>query len=341
MPIEILLVEAEAVKPAAVMQWKGERFKAVAVVLDERTSESAYVDIARRVSEAGMDLYCWIEVARNPELAAEHPRWMAAVGMHTDWQRNFPNAPEPKVGEVVKAFPWVPISYQEAFDAHLARIEQLLKRAPRGWRGLLLNDLQAGPSSCGCGNLQCRWAIDYHVRPTATKVEGDDIAAKFLREVRKRAGNKAVIPVWTTECESVDLPSDKNQGRPGTGLCGTVGCATGTCPLEFTRQWSSLISNYDGPVGLLALHSAFQRTQTEFGGGPAWVTNAVAYVDQTLSAHGGKMISTDRLWVVVEGSASSHETVARERAAKAGVGGVIVARAKMDQTYEPRLVSTK
>src|SRR5262245_60744070 len=31
-PIEIVLVEAESVKPAAVMQWKGERFKAVAVV---------------------------------------------------------------------------------------------------------------------------------------------------------------------------------------------------------------------------------------------------------------------------------------------------------------------
>src|SRR5207247_492759 len=84
---------------------------------------------------------------------------------------------------------------------------QLLKRAPPGWRGLLLNDLQAGPSSCGCGTLQCRWAVDYHVHPTANKLEGDDVAARFVAEVRKRAGDKAVIPVWTTECEEVVLPA--------------------------------------------------------------------------------------------------------------------------------------
>jgi len=85
----------------------------------------------------------------NRKLAAAHPRWMAALGSHADWQKNFKNSPEPGIDEVAKAFPWVPISYREAFDAHLARIEQLLKRAPPGWRGLLLNDLQAGPSSCG------------------------------------------------------------------------------------------------------------------------------------------------------------------------------------------------
>src|SRR6185436_11508363 len=129
-------------------------------------------------------------------------------------------------------------AYREVFEGHLARIEQLLKRAPPGWRGLLLNDLQGGPSSCGCGNIQCRWAVDYHVRPTATKLAGENVAAKFIAEVRKRAGDKAVIPVWTTECEEVDLPADKHQGRPGTGLCGTVGCATGACGKEFSNQWS-------------------------------------------------------------------------------------------------------
>ena len=64
------------------------------------------------------------------QLAAAHPRWMAALGSHEDWQKNFKNFPEPGAGEVAKAFPWVPIGYREAFDAHLARIEQLLKRDP-------------------------------------------------------------------------------------------------------------------------------------------------------------------------------------------------------------------
>ena len=266
---------------------------------------------------------------------------MAALGSHEDWQKNFKNFPEPGVGEVAKAFPWVPIGYREAFDAHLARIEQLLKRAPPGWRGLLLNDLQAGPSSCGCGNLQCRWAIDYHVHPTATKLEGDDVAARFVAEVRKRAGDKTVIPVWTTECDEVDLPADKHQGKPGTGLCGTVGCATGACPQLFTRQWSALASGHDGPLCLLALHTALQRTAKEFGGGPGWVTNAIAYMDKTLPANGGKAVSSARLWVVVEDTSNAEGVTARELATKAGVAAVIVARAKIEQSYEPRMISAK
>jgi hypothetical protein len=337
-PLEIILVEGEMVTSAAMSQWKKEGFKAVAVILDEKMGEAAYHEVGRRISDGGLDLYCWIEVARNPTLAAAHPRWMAALGSHEDWQKRFPKSPEPGVSEVAKAFPWVPISYREAFEGHLARIEQLLKRAPPGWRGLLLNDLQGGPSSCGCGNIQCRWAVDYHVRPTATKLAGENGAARFIAEVRKRAGDKAVIPVWTTECEEVDLPADKHQGRPGTGLCGTVGCATGACGKEFSNQWSELVSSHDGPIGLLALHGALQRTQREFGGGPAWVTNALAYLDQTVPANRGKVISRQRLWIVVEGSLSAEEATARKLAATAGVGAVIVARAKIDQSYEPRMI---
>ena len=340
-PFEIVLVQPEAVTPGSISQWKQEGFKAVAVVLDERASEAVYRAAGRQVSDGGLDLYCWIEVARNPGLAAAHPRWMAALGMHEDWQKNFSNLPEPKTGEVAKAFPWVPIGYREAFEAHLKRIEQLLKRAPSGWRGLLLNDLQAGPSSCGCGNLLCRWAIDYDVRPTATKLEGDDVAARFIAEVRKRVGEKSIIPVWTTECEEVDLPAKNNQGRPGTGLCGTVGCAVGTCPRAFTRQWSAITAGNDGSVGLLALPTALQRTQKEFGGGPGWVTNAMTYLQRTVPANGGKMIASDRLWVVVDDSPAAGGITSRKLAAQAGVGAVIVARTSIDQSYEPRMIPVK
>jgi hypothetical protein len=297
--------------------------------------------VARRVSDGGLEIYCWIEVGRNPKLAADHPEWMAALGGHDDWRKRFTNAPLAGEGQIAKAFPWVPIAYAKAFDTHLGRIDQLLQRAPPGWRGLLLNDLQGGPSSCGCGNLLCRWAIDYHTRASSTKLEGDDVAARFVSEVRKRVGERAVIPIWTTECDSVDLPSNKNQGRPGTGLCGTVGCATGACPDEFTRQWSSLTSGHERPVGLLAVHTAMQRTQTEFGGGPGWVTNAMRYLDQTLPANGAKAIPPHRLWVVVQGLRPSEEATAREVAAKAGVGAVIVARTSIDQSYEPRLFPAK
>src|SRR5205814_1020593 len=77
---------------------------------------------------------------------------------------------------------------------------------PGRWSGVFLNDLQAGPSSCGCGNDQCRWALDYGAPATAPKTPGDDAAARAVAEVRTRFPDKAVIPVWVTECETVDLP---------------------------------------------------------------------------------------------------------------------------------------
>jgi hypothetical protein len=339
--LEIVLVEPGSVQPAAVTQWKSERFQAVALVLAEQTDSAAYAKAARSVTEAGLGVYYWVEVARNEKLATTQPRWMASLGMHMDWQARFPQAPEPKAGEVAKAFPWVPIGTREAFDAHLTRIEQLLKRVPSGWRGLLLNDLQGAPSSCGCGNSQCRWAIDYGVRSTATKLAGDDVAARFLAEVRRRTGDKSVIPVWTTECEEGDLPADKHQGQPGTGLCGTVGCAVGTCPSTFTKQWSALAAGPEGPIAVLATHTALQRTRPEFGGGPGWVTNALAYLDRTLPAHGGKRVDRNRLWTVIEGLRPEDEAITRQLAAQAGVGAILVARTKLDQSFEPRMVTAK
>lgn len=320
------------VTPAQIGEWKKDGYSGVAVILDE--GEGDYRTLARRIADGGLEHYGWVEVARNPKLAAAHPKWMASLGSHEDWLKRFPNSPQPGVDEVAKAFPWVPISYKETFEAHLRRIDGLLKELPDTSKGLLLNDLQSGPGSCGCGNLLCRWAVDYHVRPTATKLEGDYTAAKFVAEVRKRAGKRVVIPVWTTECEEVDLPANKREGKSGTGLCGTVPCATGGCPGSFSSQWSALLSMHDGPVGLLALHTALQRTRPEFGGGPQWVTNAIAYPNQTVPAYKGKTIAPERLWVVVEESA-------RDVALKAGVGAVIVARAKIEQSYEPRIVSAK
>jgi len=41
-----------------------------------------------------------------------------------------PKFVEPKKDEVVRNYPWVPIVYQEAFDAHLQRISTLLSSLP-------------------------------------------------------------------------------------------------------------------------------------------------------------------------------------------------------------------
>jgi hypothetical protein len=338
---EIVLVEPADASAEKVSAWKKEGFKGVAMVLDERSSPSVCQRAAKAVSGKSFDLYYWIEVGRNPAMAESHPRWMASVGMHQDWQERFPNVVLPIEGEVAKVFPWVSIGYQEAFDAHLDRLTQLLKRVPSNFRGLLLNDLQGGPSSCGCGNLQCRWAIDYHAEATGTKIEGDDVAARFVTAVRQRVRGKTIVPVWTTECEAEDLPLKKRTNSFTTGFCGTVPCSHGLCPKDFSRQWSALVKGSGDPVGLLSLHREFSRTQKEYGDGPGWIAHAVDYVDKTLPQHGGAAFPHQKLWLVVQGSTKDEELAARRIAAQTGAGAVIVARTKIDQSYEPRVISVK
>ncbi|MBI4325395.1 MAG: hypothetical protein HY674_09040 [Chloroflexi bacterium] len=339
-PHEIVLVEPAAVTDQNLADWKKEGFKGVAVVLDESHEEAAYSKAAQVTLEAKLDLFYWIEVGRNPQMAAAHPEWMASLGMHDDWQKRFPKAALPKKGEVAKAFPWVPITYQEAFEAHLVRINRLLELVPKEYRGLLLNDLQVGPASCGCGNLQCRWATDYQVPATATPLVGSDIAARFVTAVRQRTGAKAIIPVWTTECEDVDLPADKRADGKSTGYCGAVACHHGLCPIEFAKQWEALDKSHQGPIALLALHREFERARPEYGGGAGWVKAAVEYLGKIPVQEGNISLAKDRLWLVVQGydCSSDEEKAARQAAVKAGAGVVVVARTRIDQSYEPRLV---
>ena len=223
----------------------------------------------------------------------------------------------------------------------MERVLELLKRVPSNFRGVLLNDLQGGPSSCGCGNLQCRWAGDYHVTSTGTKISGDDVAARFVSVLRQRVRAKAIIPVWTTECEEEDMPTRKTTNTFSTGYCGAVTCAHGLCPKDFARQWSALTRGAAGPIGLLSLHKEFERARKEYGDGPAWVSRSVDYLDQVLPAHGGTFFQHQKLWLVVQGATRDEELAARRIAAQCGVGAVICSRAKIDQSYQPRIISVK
>lgn len=337
---EIVLIEPAAVTKRSVARWRREGFSAVALVLDERFDKVAYEKSAATIHAARLGVFYWIEVARNPRLATEHPEWMASLGSHDDWQKLFPNVPLPKEGEVAKVFPWVPINYREAFDAHVDRVKRLLTLAAGEYRGVLLNDLQGGPSSCGCGNLQCRWATDYNVPAMGTKLPGDDAAAKFVAAAQQLVGTKEVIPVWTTECTDEDLPSDKRAGQWSTGYSGTVGCAVGRCPKELTKQWSALLATHRGPVSVLALHREFRRVLPHYGEPTAWIAQPVSYLDTIPAQNGGAVLPRDRLWLVVEGHGVPAGEVKRARrtAARTGAASVIVARTRIDQSYEPRIV---
>ncbi len=343
-PLSAVIVEPDAVSAEQGARWHSEGYQAVAVALDERHTVADYRRAAGVLAAANLDLYYWIEVARNPEMAAAHPEWMATLGVHDDWQKRFPTMPLPKEGQVAKAFPWVPILYREAYDAHLKRIGQLLDRASGDYRGLFFNDLQGGPASCGCGNLQCRWAADYGVASTATKLEGDDIARRFLAEVRELAPGKQIIPVWMTECEDRDLPADRRPAGKTTGFCGSVGCSQGTCPKAFSKQWNALVSDHQGPIGLLVTHQELGREGDEYGDTAGWIAQAVDYIDQVPPRHGGgKPPVHDRLWLVVQGYdlPGTDVEAARRVATLAGAGAVLVAQTRLDSSYEPRVIAVK
>jgi hypothetical protein len=342
-PLEGVIVEAADVTPDKVAAWAQSGHKAVVVVLDERTSAESYQALAKTVSAAKLDLYYWIEVARNKAIADAHPQWMASLGMHDDWQKRYPKTPLPvKDKEVAKAYPWVPIGYREAFDAHLQRIAELQKRIAEPYRGMLLNDLQGGPAACGCGNLQCRWALDYGVPSTATKLEGNDVALQFLTAVRKLVPGRDVIAVWMSECEHDDLAPYHREGKTGTGLCGSVPCAIGTCPKVFAQQWAPLVEDGSSAVGLLVLQNELERTGPLYAGA-SWIPKAVEYVDTIPAQQGKKILPHERLWLVVQGTgvSAAEQAAARAAALKTNTAAILVALARIDQSYEPRVISVK
>jgi hypothetical protein len=349
-PLQAVIAEAEGVDSIKVAGWKNEGFRALVLVLDDRHEAGTLRKAAEAAAANSIDLYFWIEVGRNEALAREHPEWMASLGSHDDWRKRFPKTRQAEKGEVAKAWPWVPITYRESFDAHLARVNRLLSRAPERYCGVLLNDLQGGPSSCGCGNTQCRWAVDYGVASTASKLTGSDVAARFLAQVSKSLHTRPVIPIWTPECEPEDLPAGQKPG-PGwsTGYCGNVPCFE-TCRRRFAEQWNGLQAAYgmaspgasgsgDRPTALLLLHREFQRDRKEYGSPAAWIGRAVHY----WSKQGTRPFPNRLLWLVVQGYdvSSDEEAAARREASKRRVGAVLVSRVRIDQTFEPRFVRAK
>jgi hypothetical protein len=314
---EVVLVVPDGVTRKGIAEWREAGFKGVAVVLD---LDKDFRKPCEAITKTGFELYGWVEVGRNPAMAEAHPEWMGSIGMHPDWQKRFPQARVPKENEVAKAYPWVPITGEEAFAAHLARIKKLLEALPPDFAGVFLNDLQGPPSSCGCGNLQCRWAVDYHVPGTTKHSSPDSAAARFVAEVQKLAPGKQVIPVWTTECEEQDMPAPKGS----TGYCGDVRCATGSCPKEFVKQWDGLRKTQQGPIALLTVHAEFQRA-------PKWIEDSVNYL--------GNRIERRHLWLVVQGGKDEQRT--RDIAGNLGPAGVVVARTHIDQSYSPKVMPAK
>jgi hypothetical protein len=146
-----------------------------------------------------------------------------------------------------------------------------------------------------------------------------------LAELRSRYSSKAVIPVWVTECEPVDLP-----GAPGgTGHCGTVPCAKGSCWPSYQRAWNPLLESTQGAVAVALWAETFARD-------PSWYSTGLKLF---LQPPGGTALPPDRAIAVLPqwGESAQNQRGLTEKVTLAR-GGWIVARTPINQSWEPRLV---
>ena len=324
-----VLVTAEMVCDTNLKSWRGERLNVVLAIENGSPEDlQKQTDAARRLIDAGFETEYWIEVARSPSMADAHPEWMSSLQGHDEWRRMFPDLKPAMPDEVVKNYPWVPILYTESFAAHLERIEHLLRDLPMPKR-IWLNDLQGGPSACGCGHRLCRWTADYGPIHTATPL-GDDAAADFVRAVAEKFPAAEIIPIWATECEEADEHES----------CGGVGCFDGICWQAYTRQLMHL-EKVAPRIGVQCFYKVFERDLPRYGGRAGWIQFALRSFQEMPPQRGGRAIPANRLIAVVQGwDVDDAEQQSQIKfAAQAGATGYLIAKFPIAQGWEPRPIS--
>lgn len=303
------------------------------LTIDHEEAKKAIRTATSAAANTGLSFAYWVEVARSPVLADEHPEWMASLQTHDEWRRLFPDSPQPRPNEVAKTYPWVPVLSREPFKAQRERVVALLTDLPNA-KLIFLNDLQGAPSACGCGNSLCRWTSDYGERRTTTPLN-DDAAALFITAIQKAAPSSEVVPVWTTECEQHD-------GHPD-GLCAGVGCFDGICWKAYMRQLMPVAATARR-VAVLATYKQFQRDVASYGEAKAsWVSFAIKTFQKMPPQHNGTAIPASRMIAVLQGWDVSPEEIAAQQTAaqKAGAIGSVVAFDKIEQSWIPKVVQWK
>lgn len=322
----------EQVSHARLRQLKEQGVQAIVISLQTQRQLEAERQAIESVKQQGLQLYYWIEVARCPMLADQHPEWMASLQGHAEWRRLFPEAPQAAAGEVIKTYPWVPILSQESFAAQWERVRSLLAERPKP-RGVFLNDLQGAPSACGCGNPLCRWTTDYGPIRQTTPLK-DDAAARFVAHVQQLLPKANIVPVWTTECERKD-------GSP-TGHCAGVGCFDGICWKAYVKQLEP-VARQSSQLGVLLPYRSFGRDTNQYEKSAGWIGHAVSTFDVMLRKHQVQPIRPQRLIAVLQGWDVSSEQIdlQQRRAREAGVGGTLISFEEIDQSWEPKLFRPK
>jgi hypothetical protein len=153
-----------------------------------------------------------------------------------------------------------------------------------------------------------------------------------VAEVRNRHPGKGVIPVWVTECEPIDLPG----AAGGTGLCGTVPCAKGSCWPRYQRAWDPLVKAASGPLAIALWSETFQRDRS-------WLARGLGLFVRPTQ---GQPIAPERAIAILPawggaGGKAAADAIAAASALKDAGAGWVIARTAIDQSWEPRSIPAK
>ena len=198
------LVQVGQIDEELLRQAHADRHNALAIVLDEQTDRQAFAEALRAVRAAGVSPYAWIEIGRDPAAALAHPEWLNTP-WHPEWLAAFPEWRTPE-GMMPALAPWVSVHTRAVFDYALARIASLLEglRAAGYLQGVFLNDVQGGPTGCGCGNELCRsWDVSpgTKVAPSPFTHTEDYFTVRFMDAVVSACLDLQIVPVVCSECE--------------------------------------------------------------------------------------------------------------------------------------------
>lgn len=321
-----VLLEPAGVSEESLAALRTDQVTAVALTLTE-DSRATVKDAASRLKSAGLEVHYWFEIGRLPEVARQHPEWLASLQGHQQWRRQLPALRTETDREIVKVEPWVPIRYAEAFRAHTNRVATLLDDLPAP-AAVWLNHLQGAPSACGCGHQLCRWTTDYGPKRTAEQLD-HTAAAQFVRAVSTLTSGAKVIPVWATECEEADRAD----------FCGGVACYDGRCWRDWSQQLDPLATVAE-QIGVLATYKSLGRDLPRYGGTGAWVGEAVRSFQRMPPIRAGQPVPANRLIAVVQGwgVTSGQEQAQVDHAKAAGAHGILIARVPLDESWRPKIV---
>ncbi len=310
------------------------------VVLDLAADESTLREACAAARAAGVAIWGWIEVARDPAATASHPEWMHAP-QHHEWLQAFPDYRAQGGAHPAVVADWICVNNRAAFEYAHARVCSLVQAAPP-LDGLLLNDIQGPPAGCGCGNILCRsWdnSPGDKIAPTPYVMPDVYFSQVFWRACAESLSKlpthplsiDRVVPILCGECE-IGIPMGK-VFSPDDLLnnCRGINCSN-VCSLHY---WPGMVRAFaqdrGGPaaVGLLTPYKLFGRDMPLYGDTAAWVGASQTHYHTCDPV--ANLIAVIQGWDVSEDELSAQVAQAAENGAK----GVLALEEPLDQSYHP------